>query len=105
MLKLKKGDMVKILSGKDKGRDGKIEKIFPKKMTLVVEGVNMYKKHVKGVQGQKGGIYDIPRPLPFSKVMLICPKCKKPARVGFRLSGKEKTRFCKKCDKSLDVKN
>ena len=101
MTKLKKGDTVKITVGKDKGREGKIEKIFPKKGTVLVPGVNIYKKHVKGFQGQKGGIYDIPRPLVFAKVALVCPKCKKATRIGFRVLKDEKTRFCKKCQKEI----
>ena len=101
MNKLKIGDKVKILAGKDKGREGEIEKVFPKTKTLIVPGVNLYKKHVKGFQGRKGGIYDIPRPLPFGKVSLICPKCKKVARVGFRLVGQEKVRICKKCNQEI----
>ena len=104
MLKLKVGDKVKILTGKDKGRDGEIEKIFAKKGLLVIPGINIYKKHVKGYQGQKGGIYEIPRPMIFSKVALICPKCKKATRVGIRVIDKEKVRICKKCDKQIDSK-
>lgn len=100
-LKIKKGDTVKITSGKDKGREGKIEKIFPKKGTVLVPGVNIYKKHVKGFQGQKGGIYDIPRPLAFAKIALVCPKCKKATRIGFRVLKDEKIRFCKKCQKEI----
>ena len=101
MTKLKKGDTVRITAGKDKGREGKIEKIFPKKRTVLVPGVNIYKKHVKGFQGQKGGIYDIPRPLVFAKVALVCPKCKKATRIGFRVLKDEKIRFCKKCKKEI----
>jgi len=102
MIKLKIGDTVKILAGKDKGREGKIEKILPKKEKILVPGVNIYKKHVKGSQGQKGGIYDIPRPLAFSKVSLLCPKCKKSTRVGFNVLKDEKVRVCKKCKKEID---
>ncbi|OGM10593.1 50S ribosomal protein L24 [Candidatus Woesebacteria bacterium RBG_16_36_11] len=104
MLKLKVGDKIKVLTGKDKGRDGEIEKIFAKKGLLVIPGINIYKKHVKGYQGQKGGIYEIPRPMIFSKVALICPKCKKATRVGIRLVDKEKVRICKKCGKQIDSK-
>lgn len=102
MLKFKVGDTIKVTSGKDKGRDGKIEKIFPKEEVALIPGINLYKKHVKGHQGQKGGIYDIPRPLPFAKISLICPKCKKQTRVGYRVVGKEKSRFCKKCGREID---
>jgi large subunit ribosomal protein L24 len=104
MLKIKIKDKVKILSGKDKGREGEVENILPKKALVVIPGMNIYKKHVKGSQGQKGGIYDIPRPVLLSKVALICPKCKKATRVGFRLIDGQKTRFCKKCNKQIDSK-
>lgn len=102
MLKLKVGDKVRIRTGKDKGREGKIEKIFPKKRKVLVPNLNIYKKHVKGVSGQKGGIYEIPRPFDISKLTLICPKCKKPTRVGFGESVGKKKRMCKKCKKIID---
>ena len=101
-IKLKVGDKVKIRTGKDKGREGKIEKIFPKKKTVVIPNMNIYKKHVKGSQGQKGGIYELPRPIGFSKLSLVCPKCNKPARVGFKISAGTKVRVCKKCCKNID---
>ncbi len=104
MLKFKTGDTVKITAGKDKGREGKIEKLFPGKGLAIVPEVNIYKKHVKGFQGQKGGIYDLPRPLPFAKIALVCPKCKKVTRVSFRLVGSEKVRVCAKCKKEIDTK-
>lgn len=104
MLKLKVGDKVKILGGKDKDREGEIEKILLKASLVVIPGINIYKKHVKGFQGQKGGIYDIPRPLPFAKVGLVCPKCQKVTRVGIRIVGDEKVRICRKCKKEIDAK-
>ena len=104
MLKLKAKDKVKIMSGKDKGREGEIERVLPKDGTAVIPGLNIYKKHVKGYGDQKGGIYEIPRPIPVSNLMLICPKCKKTSRIGFRLAGKEKVRVCKKCNKEIDTK-
>lgn len=103
-MKFKIGDNVKITAGKDRGRDGKIEKIFPKVLKVLVPGVNLYKKHVKGFHGQKGGIYDIPRPLGLGKIALICPKCKKVTRIGFSTKGEKKARICKKCDKEIDIK-
>jgi len=103
-VKFKIGDNVKITAGKDKGRDGKIERVFPKTLLVVVPGVNLYKKHVKGSQGQKGGIYDIPRPLSLGKIALICPKCKKVTRIGFSTKGEKKARICKKCNKEIDIK-
>jgi len=104
MLKFKVGDSVKITAGKDKGREGKIEKIFSKESKVLIPGVNIYKKHVKGQQGQKGGIFEIPRPLNFAKIALVCPKCKKVTRVGFKIVEKNKSRVCKKCKKEIDTK-
>lgn len=104
MMKLKVGDTVKVTIGKDKGREGKIEKIDPKAMKAIVPGVNMYKKHVKTMGEVKGGIYDIPRALTFGKIALVCPKCKKITRVGFKFAGTEKTRICRKCGKEIDSK-
>ncbi len=101
MIKLKKGDKIKITAGKDKGREGVIEMVLPKTNSVVVPEVNMYKKHVKGQQGQKGGMYDIPRPLNMAKVALICPNCKKQTRVGYEIIKSEKVRICKKCNKKI----
>lgn len=100
-MKLKVGDTVKVTIGKDKGREGKIEKIFPKERTVLIPGMNVYKKHVKGRGEVKGGVYDLPRPLGFGKIALICPKCKKITRVGFRMAGSQKVRFCRKCGKEV----
>jgi large subunit ribosomal protein L24 len=104
MLKFKKEDLVKITSGKDKAREGKIEIINPVDSTVIIAGINLVKKHVKGKPGIKGGIYEIPKPLPFSKIELICPKCKKVSRIGFKFSGNEKVRICKKCGREIDSK-
>lgn len=105
MQKLRIGDKVKVLVGKDKGREGKIEKIFPKKGTLVIPGMNMYKKHVKTTPGgQQGGIFDLSRAISGSKVGLICPRCNKRTRIGFKFVGNDKKRICKKCKKEIDIK-
>jgi large subunit ribosomal protein L24 len=104
MLKLKIGDTVKVTAGKDSGREGKIEKILVTEEKALVPGVNLYKKHVKGFGDVKGGVYDIPRPLGFGKIALICPKCKKITRVGFKMAGSEKVRVCRKCGKEIDIK-
>ncbi|BCX14543.1 MAG: 50S ribosomal protein L24 [Patescibacteria group bacterium] len=101
-LKFRLKDKVRIISGKDKGREGEIEKIFPKEGKAIVTGVNLYKRHFKGGGEQKAGIYEVPRPLPFSKLALICPKCNKATRVGFKLVANEKYRFCKKCKSKID---
>ena len=95
---------MKVMTGKDKARVGKVEKVDPIVLAVYIPEINLYKKHVKAYPGQKGGIYDIPRPLAFSKIALVCPKCKKVTRVGFRVTKDEKLRFCRKCKKLIDVK-
>ena len=100
-MKFKVNDSVKVILGKDKGRVGKIEKILPREGKALVEGVNLYKKHVKAFGSVKAGIYDVPRPISLSKLALICPECKKTTRVGFRLIGDKKVRVCKKCTKEI----
>jgi len=97
-MRIKKGDNVKIISGKDRGKTGNVSRIFPDENRLAVEGLNLYKKRVRPKrQGQKGEMVLVPRPLSASKVMLVCSNCKKPTRIGFRISGKQKVRCCKKC--------
>lgn len=101
-MKIKKGDQVLITAGKDKGKKGRVEEVFPKKGTLIVPGLNLYKKHLKKRDEKaSGGIIDFPRPIPVGNIALICPKCKKPTRIGFIKSGNEKMRVCRKCKESL----
>ncbi|OGD85734.1 50S ribosomal protein L24 [Candidatus Curtissbacteria bacterium RBG_16_39_7] len=102
MLKLKKGDEVEVLIGKDKGRRGKIERVFPTQGRLIVGGINIYKRHKKarGVRNP-GGIVDVARPLVISKVELVCPHCSKKTRVGIKQADGKKQRFCKKCKGEL----
>lgn len=98
-MKLRKGDTVKIVAGKDRGKQGKIEKVFPKLGKVLIPGINIYKKHVKPRgEGKPGGIIDLVKPLPVTNVALLCPKCGKPTRIGFQIdkSG-EKHRICRKC--------
>jgi len=95
---IKKNDMVKVIAGKDKGKTGKVIKVLPALQRAVVEGVNLYKKHVRPKnQNEKGQVIVVPRSLHISNIQLICPSCGKPTRVGFSLEGKEKSRVCKKC--------
>jgi len=97
-MKLRKGDKVIITAGKDKGREGKIERLFPKEKKLIVPGVNIFKKHLKRRDEKNpGGIIGITKPLPLSRVALVCPKCGQPTRVGYKIVGKEKLRICRKC--------
>ncbi len=97
-MKIKKGDTVLIIKGKDRGRTGKVIKALPRENRIVVEGLNLVKKHIKPRrQGEKGKIVEIPRPISISNVKLICPNCNKPTRVGYKIEKKEKYRYCKKC--------
>lgn len=104
-MKIIKSDKVKILIGKDKGRTGEVARAFPKKNKIVVKGMNLFKKHVKPSQNQKGGIVEKERPLLVSKVALICPNCQKTTRVGYEIdkSG-TKYRVCKKCKTPISSK-
>ncbi len=101
-MKIKKGDKVKVIKGKDSGRDSTVEKVLPKEGKIIVAGLNIYKKAVRPKQqGQKGGIVEITRPLPVENVMLVCPKCNKPTRAGYKIEGDKKLRVCKKCQQEF----
>ncbi len=102
-MKIKKADQVKVVLGKDKGRVGVVEKIYPKSHKLLVKGINMYKKHVKKSESfPKGGIVELNRPILDNKVMLVCPNCKEKTRVGYTLNSKQqKQRLCRKCQKVI----
>ena len=98
-MNIKKNDTVVVLSGKDKGKKGKVKTAMPKENKLIVEGVNMATCHVKHrKQGEEGGIIRKEIPIRADKVMLVCPKCGKPTRVGHKLlENGDKVRACKKC--------
>lgn len=97
-MKLKKGDKVKIIRGKDNGREGTIDRTYPKSEKVLIQGINMYKKHIKkSEQAPQGGLVDLPRPLQSSKVMVICKNCGKPTRIGYKVDKDRKVRVCKKC--------
>lgn len=100
-MKIKKGDKVKILLGKDKGKEGKVEYVRGKDKRVFVGGANLYKRHVKKQGTIEGGIIDIPKSLDISNVALVCPNCNKITRVGFRIMGNDKIRVCKKCGKEI----
>jgi large subunit ribosomal protein L24 len=102
-MKLKKNDLVQVTSGKDRGKTGKIEKVFPDELKVLVPGVNQYKKHKKPQgESKQGEILTLNRPLPVGNVALVCPKCKQLTRVGFRLNEGKKIRVCRKCDADID---
>jgi large subunit ribosomal protein L24 len=101
-MKIKKNDNVLVISGKDRGRKGKVTKVLTKQGRILVEGLNIQKKHRRPKrQGQKGEVLEIPAPMPISKVKIVCPKCTKPARVGYKISGESKYRVCKKCGEAI----
>lgn len=105
-MKIIKKDLVRVLIGKDKGREGEVVRAIPSKMQIVVKGLNLFKKHIKPSQAnQKGGIVEKERPFAVSKVALVCPQCKKITRVGYQIdkSG-SKYRICKKCQALLSAK-
>lgn len=97
MLKFKIGDEVVITSGRDKSKKGKIEKIFAREASIIVSGVNTYKRHRKVTRSQAAGIYEISRPISTAKIAIICPKCGKRTRVAFKNEGTNKNRICVKC--------
>lgn len=102
-MKIKKGDTVLVIKGKYRGKTGKIIKAIPKEGKVVVEGVNIVKKHRKPKKsGEKGEIWQVPAPFPAANVKLICQRCKKPTRIGYRVEAEtenRKTRICKECGK------
>ena len=101
-MNIKKDDKVIVLSGKDKGKQGKVLSADPKAMKVVVEGVNVATKHQKPMkQGQDGGIIKVETPIYVSKVQLVCPKCGKGTRVGHKIADGKKVRVCKKCGKEI----
>lgn len=102
-LNVKKGDTVVVLSGKDKGKQGKIIQAMPKKAQVVVEDVNKVKRHSKpSLKTPQGGIVSKEMPLNVCKVQLVCPACNKPTRVGHKTVDGKNMRVCKKCGEVVD---
>lgn len=101
-LKIKKDDKVKVMVGKDKGKEGKVVQVFPSAAKILVENINVVKKHMKPTREHQGGIIDKPVPISTSKVMLVCPRCNKATRVGFSVLKDQKVRTCKKCKENID---
>ncbi|PIR13482.1 50S ribosomal protein L24 [Candidatus Falkowbacteria bacterium CG11_big_fil_rev_8_21_14_0_20_39_10] len=111
-MKIKKGDKVKIITGKDKGKTGKVLQVFPSRNRVSVEGRNLLIKHMRPRrQGEPGQRIEFPAPMALSNLILTCPKCSKPTKVGYKVveikkeSGKvkkNKSRICKKCKQIID---
>jgi large subunit ribosomal protein L24 len=104
-LNIHRNDMVKVITGSDRGKTGRVLRVFPDKNTLLVEHVRVVKKTVSSKQGQrtKGGIAEQESPINISNVAVICPNCG-PARVGYKVEGTTKSRICKKCGQTLPTK-
>ncbi len=97
-MKIRKGDNVVVKSGRDAGKTAKVLKIYPEIEKVLLEGLNMVKKHMRPKKsGEKGSIASVSTPLSASRVMLVCPKCSKPTRVGYMYHEELKLRVCKKC--------
>lgn len=103
-LHVKKGDTVVVLSGKDKGKQGKIIQALPKKGQVVVEEINKVKRHTKpSIKAPQGGIISKEMPLDVCKVMVVCPACSKPTRIGHKTVDGKNVRVCKKCGEVVDA--
>ena len=104
-MKIKKGDTVKILYGKDSGKTGAVVAVDLKNQKVVVTGVNLYKRHLKGDgRTRTSEILTIEKPMPVSKVILVCPLCGKTTRIGLKREGDKVMRICKKCGKVIEAK-
>ena len=103
-MKLRRDDTVIVTKGKDRGRTGKIQQVFPKHNMVLVEGINRVTKHIKPSSGvRQGGIIQKEMPVKLSNIQLICPNCDKPSRIGYQfLSDSTKARFCKKCQETIE---
>jgi large subunit ribosomal protein L24 len=110
-MKIKKGDKVKILAGKDKGKSGKVLQVFESANRASIEGLNLLVKHMRPrKQGEKGQRIEFPAPINLSNVILVCSKCDKPTRVGYKylevtkneVKQNKKVRLCKKCKQVID---
>jgi large subunit ribosomal protein L24 len=98
-LKIRKGDRVRVLSGKDRGKEGEVTRALPREGKVIVEGVNIARKSQRPTRTtQQGGIIDKDMPIQVSNVALVCPACGKPTRVGYKIDASgSKARVCKKC--------
>lgn len=105
--KIKKGDKITVISGKDKGRTGVVKKVILNEGKVIIEKINLVKKHVKPMgKGKPGGIIEMEKPLQASKVMVICPQCGKKTKIGYQLDKNgNKYRICRKCQSLVDQPN
>jgi len=99
-MKIRKGDTVKIVTGQDQGKKGKVLQVYPNQNKLTIEGLNLQIKHTRPKkEGEKGQKIQYPAPLDISNIKIVCPKCNKPSRIGFKkLADQKKMRRCTKCN-------
>jgi len=103
-LRIKKGDTVEVITGKDRGSRGVVERVLTKQRRMIVTGVNIVKRHQKSRStggAVTGGIIEKPAPIDVSNVMLVCPNCDLKTRAGYRIEKDQKVRVCKKCHKEI----
>lgn len=102
-MSIRSGDKVRVIAGKDKGKEAKVLKVFPHKQRIVIERVNMIKKATRPTQkNPNGGILEIEGTVHVSNVMIVCPKCSEPTRIGRRREDGSRVRVCKKCNNDID---
>jgi large subunit ribosomal protein L24 len=105
-IRIKRGDQVEIVSGRDKGTQGEVIRVLPKASSVIVQGVNLRKKHQRQIQAggrtMNPGVIQFEAPVHVSNIMLVCPKCKKLTRVGYVRSEDSVQRICKKCEAVID---
>jgi len=100
-MKVKKGDRVVVLSGKDVGKEGEITRVIPERNRVIIDGINVAKRHQRATRAtMQGGIIDKDMPIHVSNVAILCSTCG-PTRIGYRFEGGEKIRVCRKCGKDL----
>lgn len=101
-MKIQKGDTIIVTAGKEKGKKGNVERVWAKDGSVVVPGINLYKRHrKKRDEKTPGGIMEYPRPLPSANVAILCPACKQPTRAGYTVTKGTKVRICRKCEGKL----
>jgi large subunit ribosomal protein L24 len=100
---IRKGDKVRVIAGKDKGKEGRVLRTNPEERRAFVEGVNIQKRHTRpSQQNQQGGIIELEGPIQVSNLMLVCPNCSQPTRVARQREDGVRQRVCKKCEKEID---
>jgi large subunit ribosomal protein L24 len=104
ILKIHKGDTVKVISGKEKGKQAKVIKVLPKENRVILENLFIVKKYVRSKTQESQGkreLVNIPSAIDLSKVMIVCKSCSKPTRIGYKMEGDKKYRICKKCGNKI----